>query len=139
MTQRNTHGTWIMTFDNRMLHNEPTIALNEEGCYEWFEEMKDRVLSSSEGDTTPWVLLTDIREWEGASLEAWPVIDEITTWEKEHYCVFIAVVLKHELYRYTNEKHLNETNKSIIWLFGDYDEAYQACLDALTKAQNQQD
>ena len=136
MANCNAHGEWVMTFENRILNNKPTVAANEEGCIEWFEELKHKVLSSSEGDTIPWVLLADLRNWEGLSIESWPIIDEVATWQREHNCVLIAVLPQHQLHKYTNEKYLNDGNKSILRNFYDYDEAYQACLDKLAESRH---
>ncbi|MGF1739992.1 hypothetical protein L4C34_02710 [Vibrio profundum] len=121
-----------MSFENRLLHSEITGASNKEAAQAWFEQMKGLVLSSPEGDTQPWVLLTDSREWGVASQDAWEAINELTDWMCEHNCVLSAVVFSNKIQHYSADQGLNE--QQILRFFFDYDEAYQACISALSKA-----
>ncbi|MGF1741452.1 hypothetical protein L4C34_10300 [Vibrio profundum] len=119
-----------MSFENRVFLAKTIGSLNAEGCVAWLDEMKDKIQSSPEGDTTPWVLLTDSRDWEGGSSDSWANIDDILDWMFSHNCIFNAVVFSKKLLEWAGDKNLSNRYYKVFY---DYDEAYQACRDALTE------
>ncbi|MGF1741457.1 hypothetical protein L4C34_10325 [Vibrio profundum] len=125
-----------MSFENRIFKSKTTGAINAEGCVAWLDDMKDKVLSSNEGDTTPWVHVTDARGWEGGTSDSWEAIDDITTWIYTHNCIFNASVIDKKMYQWAGETHLNNKYYTVFY---DYDEAYQACLHKLAEVHNEQD
>ncbi|MGF1742982.1 hypothetical protein L4C34_18340 [Vibrio profundum] len=134
MTRRNVHGDWTVKFENRILYNEGHGAGNKEGAVTWLEEVEEMVLSSPESDKTPWVILSDIRDWEGFSLDAWGSLDDIQEWMLAHNCVFIAVLVSTKLMEFATTTNAKVQKFTIYY---DYDEAHQACLDKLAEAQSQ--
>ncbi|MGF1741458.1 hypothetical protein L4C34_10330 [Vibrio profundum] len=132
MTQRNIHGDWTMSFEKRVVLAKTIGSINAEACVAWLDEMKDKIQSSPEGYTTPWVLLTDSRDWEGGSPESWANIDDILSWMFSHNCIFNAVVVNKKLQIWAGETNLNNQYYKVFY---DYDEAYQTCLDKLAEAQ----
>ncbi|MGF1743185.1 hypothetical protein L4C34_19440 [Vibrio profundum] len=138
MTQRNIHGEWTMSFENRFLHSEVTGPTNTEAALAWFEEMK-KLVSTSSGTCTPWVLLIDSRNWETSPQEQWDSNNVIITWTKENDCCFLAVVYSNKIQEYSAKTGLDAKNTSHHVIFFDYDEAYQTCLDKLAEAQKLHD
>ncbi|MGF1741003.1 hypothetical protein L4C34_07975 [Vibrio profundum] len=45
MTQRNIHGLWTMSFENRFLITEVQGATNKEAAQAWFNERKRFVIA----------------------------------------------------------------------------------------------
>ncbi|MGF1743291.1 hypothetical protein L4C34_20040 [Vibrio profundum] len=135
MKHRNIHGDWEMFFSDRMLQSELIGSFNKEGGQAWFKEMKERVLTSPDRDERPWATLINARNWDMASSDSWDTNNELANWMPEHNCVLFAVVLSKKIQEFAVEKGME--NQKIMKLFFDYDEAHQACLDALFEAQNQ--
>lgn len=137
MAQRNIHGEWTMSFENRFLRSKVMGATNQEASIAWFEEMKDRLFHSAEGDSTPWVILVDSRTWELGPDDIWDTNNEIFAWSIRHNCVLFSVVYSNAIQKFASVKGL-ETDCTMQISF-DYDEAYQTCLDKLAQAQKQQE
>lgn len=131
MANRNIHGHWSMTFENRFLLSKSIGATNAEHSVAFLKELKKLVLSSPEGVTTPWILINDAREWEGLSLDAGEQNDKITEWVQQNNCIFFAVVMDNKLQKFTTDSALSNQTFTV---FFDYDEAYQACKDKLLQA-----
>lgn len=136
MTQRNIHGDWSMSFENRILLSKADGSFNQEANKAWLSEMKELVLSSPEGDSTPWVVLLDFQNWDIATLDSWESANEGAIWVMEHSGVSITFVFSKKLQQFAAEKGL--IDQSIVKFLFNYDEAYQACLDKLAEARRQQ-
>ncbi|MGF1741456.1 hypothetical protein L4C34_10320 [Vibrio profundum] len=133
MTPRNIHGDWKMHLEGRILYSKVVGGINEEATKAWFEEMKQCILSSTDGDTKPWVLLNDCTEFLGAALDSWEAINEVTDWECQHNCVLLATVISNKVQNYLMDTILN--GQLALHVYFDYDEAYQACLEKLAEVQ----
>lgn len=137
MTQRNIHGEWTMNFEDRILYSTVSGATNREASLGWLHEMQEKIGSSREKDTTPWVICHDCRNWIGAAPDVWETNNIIMDWLTEHNCIFMASVLPGEMQIYLTEKELR--GQYILQCFVSYDEAHQACLDRLAEARKQHD
>ncbi|MGF1743176.1 hypothetical protein L4C34_19380 [Vibrio profundum] len=135
MTQRNIHGIWTMYFENRILHTKVTGSFNREGTQAFFDEMQSLLFSSKKGDAVPWAMLNDARDWELAALDAWDAGNEGINWMNDHNCVLFSVVYSVKVHTAITKKGID--NQDILQYHYDYNEAYQACIDALAKAQCQ--
>ncbi|MGF1742172.1 hypothetical protein L4C34_14010 [Vibrio profundum] len=136
MTQRNIHGVFTMTFDNRVLDSKVVGETNKELSLEWFEELQRLLFSSSEGDTLPWALLHDCSQWIGSSMDAWEANNTITDWMIERNCVFSAIVVPGQLQHFVVEKEIK--NQEITHFFTNREKAYQACLDKINEVNKRQ-
>ncbi|MCL9780231.1 hypothetical protein M9194_02145 [Vibrio sp. S4M6] len=130
MVGRNVHGSWTMSFEDRILKTKVTGATNAEAAKIWLLEAKELVLSSSEADSTPWGVLNDCREWGTSGLDDWESHNQTVDWLTRHNCVIFALVLASKIQHYSVEHGF--VNQSIVNIFSDYDEAYQACLNKLS-------
>lgn len=130
-TQKNIHGSWSMTFKNRVLRSKTLGQTNSEAVVQYFEEVKSIVLSSPDGDSIPWVAINDLRDWEGMTPESGNESDRLVSWAFEHNCVLAVTVMSIKLQKYMVE--LSKESRKVTVVF-DYDEGYQLCLDKLTKA-----
>ncbi|WP_159084342.1 hypothetical protein [Dongshaea marina] len=135
MAPRNIHGSWSMHFEGRLLYSEVIGPTNTEASFSYLEELKQTLFESSEGIQSPWVILHDGRQWEMSSADAKSANDAITDWCCENSCVLFAIVLSSKMQRFAADIVFKE--QSILRFYFDYDEAYQACLDKLTDAQQQ--
>ncbi|MGF1742794.1 hypothetical protein L4C34_17285 [Vibrio profundum] len=132
MTKRNIHGLWSMDFEDRILHSKLHGAANEEACLVWREQLQDKLLSSPEGDKTPWVSIIDTSgDWDGFTVESWPVINDTVVWQAEHNCALIVVVITKELHNFTHQKYVS--HHEIITAANSHEEAYQICIDKLAE------
>ncbi|MGF1742981.1 hypothetical protein L4C34_18335 [Vibrio profundum] len=136
MTKRNVHGLWTISFEERILHTKVTGATNTETGQVWLEEMQELLFSSQGSDSLPWVVLNDCRHWDTCSLDAWDYYNEMITWMSEHHCIFYAFVFSNKIQGFAAEKWFDAND--ILNYFFDYEEAHQACLNALAKANNEQ-
>lgn len=136
MTKRNIHGLWSMRFEKRILHSTLAGPTNKEASEAWLEDIKTLILTSQDSDLKPWVLFFDLRSWDMTSLDAWEANDDNMKWISSHSCTFFAFLLSKEVQHYAIKKGLQD--QSFCRFFFNYEEAYQACLDKLTEAQNQQ-
>ncbi|MCL9780767.1 hypothetical protein M9194_04855 [Vibrio sp. S4M6] len=132
MKSRNIHGEWSISFENRILHCVGSGAFNAEASAAFFQEVKNTVLNSENGDSSPWVFLSDLRHWQGSSLDSWEEVDKSIEWMTKHNCVFFALVLENKLQEYAEEKHV--TDRSKHQSFFDFEQAYQVCMDKLMEA-----
>ncbi|MGF1743179.1 hypothetical protein L4C34_19395 [Vibrio profundum] len=94
MAQRNVHGKWTISFDDRILKTQVTGATNTEAGQLWMEQMQELLFSSLGADAIPWVVLNDCRHWTTGSLEAWEKYNEMLTWMSEHNCIFYAFIFR---------------------------------------------
>ena len=92
-------------------------------------------MSSTETDKQPWVVFNDCREWEISSLDTWGSANDILSWVKQHNCVYFAALFSNKVQEYAAEKEMDK--QDLIHFYFNHDEAYQACLDELAKAMNQ--
>ena len=60
-----------MSFQGRILYANIIGANNKECSEAWLDDVKNHLFSSPQKDNTPWVLLTDNRQWETSSEDAW--------------------------------------------------------------------
>ncbi|MGF1743289.1 hypothetical protein L4C34_20025 [Vibrio profundum] len=134
MAKRNIHGEWTIRLDDRFLYSDVVGSTNTEASLAYLEELKQTILTSPGGVKSPWVILHDGRRWEMSSADAKVGNDAITDWCKEHQCMLFAIVLENSMQRFASEIVFKE--QSILKFYFDYDEAYQACLDALAEAKN---
>lgn len=132
MTSRNIHGHWTMNFSAQTLYSKLTGPTNREAGDAWFEEMKQNILTSPNGDSLPWVSINDCRDWNMSSLDSWEANNTTVEWMYEHNCVLLTIVFSKKIHRYAFEKGLNDQH--IVRFFYDYDEAYQACQDKLNSS-----
>ena len=132
-TKRNIHGSWKMSFNNRILTSEFTGPSNREGSEAWFEDLKNLILSSPDQDSSPWVMLNDVRDWQMASLDSWGTNNHIIDWMSKHQCALFAIVFSKKIQSFSVEKGIND--KSIVQFFFDHEAAYQACREKLSDAQ----
>lgn len=134
MTERNIHGEWTMSFETRILKSEVIGTTNAEAGKLWFKELDRYLLASEEKYDAPWVILLDCRQWNMTALDTWEVNNEITTWLSNNGCIFEAMIFSKKIQYFDAQQGLD--NHKIIHYFFDYDEAYQAGLDALADAKN---
>ncbi|MGF1741420.1 hypothetical protein L4C34_10140 [Vibrio profundum] len=132
MTQHNIHGEWTMRFENRILYSVVWGATNNEATLTWIAEMKHLVLSSQEGDHTPWVIINDARNWEMSSLGVGESYLEFFDWIERHNCASYAAVLSKQIQKFSMEHETNTLDA--LHCFFDYDEAYQFCVEKLAEA-----
>lgn len=137
MTQRNIHGEWTMSFENRILYSKITGSTNKEASQAWFEEIKAYVLASSSGDIQPWVILNDARLWDMAPQDVSDTNERIANWMKEHHCLCHCLIFSNKVQSFGPKKEIS--NRGFYQYFFDYDEAYQTCLDKLAEAQGSKD
>ena len=131
MAGKNIHGHWDMTFENRILLSKSIGATDAEASVAFLKELQELVLSSPEGVTTPWVAISDSRNWGGLSLDAGEATDKITEWVQKNNCIFSAVVMSKKLQKFTTDTALSNQTFTV---FFDDDEAYQACKEKLLQA-----
>lgn len=136
MKHKNIHGSWTVRFENRVLYTKFVGLTNLEASVKYNEEMQSLILSSSEADRTPWVGLTDCREWEGAPQDSGEEADQVLDWAYQHNCIFVAIVFDKKIQQFIAES--NSNSKAFSPYF-DYDEARQACLSKLAKAKKNHD
>lgn len=135
MTLRAIHGEWSLSFKNGLLHSEVKGITNSSASQAWFDEVKVLL----KGHTAPWGAIIDCREWSLAALDAWEVNNNATEWFCANNCVIEAIVFSTKIHRFALENGFSEQSMaSIVKLYSDYDEAYQACLTTLDKVQNLQ-
>ncbi|WP_432579695.1 hypothetical protein [Vibrio sinus] len=120
-----------MSFEKRLLYAENVGATNRELGVAWFNELQKHIESSPEQYSTPWVLLNDCRQWDLASEDAWEVYNSVVAWMAEHNCVLLAFLVTNRIQNFAIKNGFHE--HGIEKVFFDYDEAYQACLDALAQ------
>lgn len=132
MIQRNIHGDFTMTFENRLLNVESWGATNRELGLAWFDCMQKCVESSPEKYTTPWAALNDCRQWDIASLDSWETYNEVVSWMSDHNCVLLSFLVNRKIQEFAINNGYKD--KSILKVYFDYDEAYQACLNKLAEA-----
>ncbi|WP_428789327.1 hypothetical protein [Vibrio profundum] len=124
-----------MSFEKRILHSKVTGSTNKELSQAWYEDMKKHILSSSNKNTLPWVVLIDSRNWEMASQDIEEITNETINWAREHGCCLFCTVTSKKIQQFALNKEFG--HQSIVTMSSDYDEAYQACLNKLSEAQNQ--
>ncbi|MGF1742177.1 hypothetical protein L4C34_14035 [Vibrio profundum] len=129
MHQLSVHGKWTLEFKNRILHTQVSGPTNKEASDEWLEDALKVIELSDDCYEDPWVVINDARDWEMASLDFWESANDVIHFLEEKNCVLFVVVFSRKIHQYTLEKGLDD--QSIVKLFGDYDEAYQACIDKL--------
>lgn len=132
MAQKNIHGDWSMSFENRILKSEVRGATNAEAARIWLKEAEEYVLSSPEGETTPWVVLNDCRQWNTTALDAWQDHNAVIDWARSHHCVWFATIFSKKIQRFAADNGFQ--SQQILHFYFDYDEAHQACLDKLREA-----
>ncbi|MGF1742759.1 hypothetical protein L4C34_17110 [Vibrio profundum] len=135
MTQRNIHGEWTMSVEDRLVRSKVSGSTNKELSLAWLKDLKTHLSFSSERELEPWVLLLDCREWVGASQDAWETNNRNTDWMADNHCIFEAIVLPGKMQLFAAETELND--QSIIHYFFSYGDALQACLDQLTELHHQ--
>lgn len=131
MKPRNIHGLWTIRFENRILYSQITGATNDEATQAWFAELQANVEASSEGYTTPWVILNDLTQWGTTTLDTWENANVIVDWFAEHKCVLSALVFSKKFQQFAMSSGLND--QSIIQYYFDYEQAHQACLKKLAE------
>lgn len=135
MGQRNIHGKLSITFENQILETKVTGATNTEAAQAWLKEVQDLVHSQNDGEIKPWVIFADNRHWDTSPTDAQQANSELVKWMSDNNCLLFAFLLSKKLQKFALETQVNDT--SIMQYFFDYDEAYQACLDKLAKAQSE--
>ncbi|MGF1742329.1 hypothetical protein L4C34_14850 [Vibrio profundum] len=91
-------------------------------------------MQSLDADSTPWVAISDNRQWDLSTPDSEGEMNNIVDWMQEHNCISFAIVFSNQLQEFGAEKKLND--QSILNFSFDYDEAYQECLNKLAEAQS---
>lgn len=133
MTEKNVHGLWTLTFENRLLYSKVDGSTNSEASEIWFKEMNELISASPEGFDKPWVALIDCRDWELAPPDFWEATNVLINWMSEHNCLLYALIFSNKVQRFAVEQGFN--NQPILRYFFDYDEAFKYCLDKLNAAE----
>ncbi|MGF1739892.1 hypothetical protein L4C34_02200 [Vibrio profundum] len=131
MVNKNIHGNWTMSFDDRFLHSEVIGSTNTETSMAWFEELKQRLLNSTDQDTVPWVALVDSRRWNIGPAELWDANNVLIKWCSEHNCIFFAVVYANKLQEFSAKQGIDP--ESTMQIFFNYDEALKECQHKLLR------
>ncbi|MCL9781875.1 hypothetical protein M9194_10590 [Vibrio sp. S4M6] len=134
MANRNIHGNWTMSFEDRLLQSKVDGAFNIEGNLAWLEEVKSLVGSSKGGNTKPWVAFVDGRGWDMSPDDATESTNEMINWMADNNCALLAILHSNRVQRYAAKQRTS--GQGIIQFFFDYDEAYQASIDKLQELQN---
>lgn len=129
MSSMNIHGEWTQTFEKRVLHTKVTGSTNSEAVENWLEEAIKLVESSDTGTTKPWAVFNDARDWAMGSQDSWDASNTMVHVLEENNCRLFAVVFSKQIQKFAIENGF--VNQGMVQLFTDYDEAYQACLEAV--------
>lgn len=137
MAQRNIHGDWSISFEDRILRSQVTGAFNKEGNLAWLENVKSLVLSLQGSNTMPWVAIVDAVGWNMSPPDAAESTNTFIDWMTSSNCLILAIVFSTKIQKFATEER--SCGQNIIQIYFDYDEAYQACLDKLAEAQGSVD
>ncbi|MGF1742793.1 hypothetical protein L4C34_17280 [Vibrio profundum] len=135
MTERNVHGEWRLSFENRILLTQVSGSTNSEAVKAWLKEAIDLVDSSHFGLESAWAVLVDASDWGMSPGDSWEAHNIMVVELEENNCQIFAVVFSKKIHEFSLEQGFQD--KGMVQLFHNYDEAYQACLDKLSEVEYQ--